>query len=190
MVDKDPPLKDNPGPPAVSPHPPDKQLLQTSWDGMKQHVDSLIDGKGRGMDERIKEPVIALNLLKVNTIQSCEGHMPVPGHYSVYPYIAIGAKEADELGKAAEASHKKATTNANPALTETLWNEYHQILAKSKQLNLIETKKVMILLDEFYANRKTSAEVRLIVDIEDMGNNRIRPQGGELFYLEESDERK
>jgi len=47
---------------------------QEKWDKVKREIENAADAEGHGIDEGIKEPVIALNAFGINTGQSCEGH--------------------------------------------------------------------------------------------------------------------
>ncbi|MDP3769564.1 MAG: hypothetical protein U1A23_00585 [Candidatus Sungbacteria bacterium] len=48
---------------------------QKAWDVMAERVARTVDGVGKRIDENIKEAVIALNMLNINTSASCEGHL-------------------------------------------------------------------------------------------------------------------
>ncbi len=168
-----------------------RQQLETNWQVMKDRIDHIVDKLGRGIDEGIKEPVIALNLLGVNTGGSCEGHMPTPKHNSPYPYIDIEAKETKELKalgtkreEALQLARAKLEAKAPEELVTQLFNNYHELDLAIRKMHLIETRKVIELLKEFYAIRQVPFERRLIAKIEGAGNCKIKPQAGDLQDLE------
>lgn len=172
----------------------DRQQKEVNWQAMSDQINGIGDKLGMGIDEGIKEPVIALNLLGVNTGGSCEGHMPIPGHNSPYPYIDVEAKETNELDKkergASKILNEKLTEKADPALIEKLSIEHLGLLTELRRANLAETEKVINLLAQFYATRNTPFSTLLIAKVEGAGNCRIKPQGGDLQDLEESPEKK
>ncbi len=176
--------------PPRNPPPPDRHARETAWNAMKTRIDRIIDGEQRGIDEGIKEPVIALKLLGVNTSQSCEGHLPTADNSSLYPYVSIEAEGAEALSKRVSESgllaNKLFAEHADPEVIRKLADEHSALLTELRRVNLRETKKVMGLLAEFYAVRQPTPERRLIAHVEGTGNCRIKPQGGDLQDLEDS----
>ncbi len=45
------------------------------WEAMAAEVARLVDGLGVPVDEGIRDTVIALRLLGIETVSSCEGHL-------------------------------------------------------------------------------------------------------------------
>ena len=63
---------------AQLPETKDKSILeqkQKEWDEKLKNIDRTVDGLGLGMDENIKEAVVALVLNGLNTEASCGGHI-------------------------------------------------------------------------------------------------------------------
>ena len=59
-------------PPSETTSSSEKEAL---WQQKKQEIDQITDGLERGIDEGIKEMVIACHLHGLTTSQSCEGHL-------------------------------------------------------------------------------------------------------------------
>src|SRR5947208_415256 len=59
---------------------------QEMWDTMSAEVNHWIDGAGYPIDKEIKDTVIALNLMGIETIASCGGHLD---HGLSYPWVDI-----------------------------------------------------------------------------------------------------
>src|SRR5262245_3085441 len=72
---------------------PTKQVI---WDNMSDEVDHWTDGIGYPIDKEIKEIVIALNLVGIKTIASCEGHFD---HGNLYPWVdlEVSSPETEKL---------------------------------------------------------------------------------------------
>jgi hypothetical protein len=64
------------------------------WNQKSREIEIVRDKKGKGIDGGIKDTVIALSLLDINTTGSCEGHIDWG---KGGPYIDIEAKESAEL---------------------------------------------------------------------------------------------
>jgi hypothetical protein len=140
-----------------------KQLI---WDEKRLQVDGIGDKLGLGIDEGIKDTVIAFNVLDINTSGSHEGKID---RYPI-PYIDIECKNIDELNKKLE-----------EAKTE---EEQNLILKEIIRGNLIERKKIATLLEEFYIARKVPFEVQIGIQTLARGWSRIQSQGAELQEVE------
>ncbi|ACL60563.1 hypothetical protein [Methylobacterium nodulans] len=70
------------------------------WRNMLGAVDAVRDRLGRPVDAGIRDTVVALNLLGLPTLQSCEGHVNAAGHGLAAPWIDL-AVEGPVLVRAA-----------------------------------------------------------------------------------------
>jgi hypothetical protein len=130
---------------------------QVQWDKIAQNVDIAEDGKSKGIDGGIKETVIALNVLNINTSQSCEGH--IDWGYAG-PWVEISPEPTEGLKKlrddiralALEVDMKEKTKAPREEL-EQLFAKTHKLEAKEDRYVLPEIKKVFDLLTEFYKER-------------------------------------
>lgn len=187
----------------LPPQPPDllppstKEQRESNWRAMSDYVNTLTDGLGLGIDEGIKEPVVGLNLLGVNTRQSCEGHVDT-GHGIAAPWIDIKAKPTTEAAGLREAS-MKLLDDAEKMATEkgyddvevaALYKEHHRLNKESRKQELVEAKKAMDLLSEFYAERQVPYDRRLVLDVKGYGGATIHPQGSNFQELAEPDVRR
>jgi hypothetical protein len=53
----------------------DKQYKKAAWENKRAEIDQIGDRLGLGIDEGIKDTVVVVNLLGINTFMSCEGHL-------------------------------------------------------------------------------------------------------------------
>src|SRR5438128_2510552 len=70
-----------------------KSEKEINWQSKLAEVEGIKDALGRGLDNHIKEAVVALNLLGVHTSASCEGHID---HGRPSPWIEIEAPNKPE----------------------------------------------------------------------------------------------
>ncbi|MGH7490507.1 MAG: hypothetical protein ACREMY_33585, partial [bacterium] len=155
--------------------PADLQQKQASWEAKRREADHIVDALGLGIDEGIKEAVVAFNLLGLNTTASCEGHTD---HGLLTPWIDVAAphkpklqyidemqvfqKVADRygipLGEFRRGVHRdgywearrEAAGNGETAEFKT-WRQQSDVLGR----------RVEEYLREFYADQKTAENVRL-----------------------------
>ena len=81
-------MNEHEGPPG-----PEKGEKQRRWDEVAERIDRTVDRLGKHIDAGIKEGVVALNVLDINTHSSCEGHLE---RGIAAPYIDIDAKLSKE----------------------------------------------------------------------------------------------
>jgi len=190
---------------------PNKQEL---WDAMSTEVSHWIDGAGYPIDKEIKETVIALNLMGIETIASCEGHLD---HGSLYPWIELQIylpetkKMMHELSEVQEQMDNEETLLKIkfPNLT---YNDFyhlpeaqnlkhlrnkHNLIAESIEQNQIKCLEPLNqLLNQFYENRKSSYDSTLIIArnssacLHSIGVDRqqIRSQREQIFNLKKYQE--
>lgn len=153
----------------------EKNEKQRRWDESAERIERTADALGRGVDQNIKETVIGLNLLDINTTASCEGHLD---HGTNAPYIDIEAKEVAEL----ENRVKEAGNIEN--------KETESIIEKIKQKNLEERRKALIVLDEFYRDRQAPFHKRLTIQGMARDRSRLESQGADLQKIEPEEIKK
>lgn len=134
------------------------------WDEIQQEVGALTDTLGKGIDEGIKPAVIAFRALDFPTSQSCEGHIRETDNDDqwgeTYPWIEVYAPEPEG------------------------WEDSPEIQQQWNEENLKEQQRMIILLDEFYQNRDTAYDTRLILrDIGLYGGFRVQSAGGAVMKL-------
>jgi hypothetical protein len=143
------------------------------WEEEKKEVDRIVDGIGERVDEGIKEAIIALSLLGINTAASCEGHLD---HGTGAPFIDIESKLAGAL----EEKMEKASSE----------EESDKIFQELQMVNLEEGKKVLDLLEEFYQDRKVPYYQRIIVVLFGSCLSRLESQGTGMQKIQPEDIKK
>lgn len=168
------------GNPQFNPRTPSKQEIQ--WEKVRVEVEKIADALGKGIDEGIKETVIAFSVNGIPTSQSCEGHLGGESdHGYPAPWITVKAlnkpkwrheneeqiyeQVAEQYGvnvdQVLNADNEKAWVEAQGLIErkdET--TEYKKWNEENKKL----FTKVKALLEEFYAGRDVPEEVRIVVD--------------------------
>ena len=138
-------------------------------------VNEIADRLGKGVDEKIKEPVAAFLIHEFTTSGSCEGHMVEEGedqHGLPYPWIEVYAPEPD--GRREAKGDKK----------EELDQEW-------RIKNFEQQQKMMGFLAEFYQGRETPFDARLAFDrVGAFGGFRVQSFGAEMTAILTPEERK
>jgi hypothetical protein len=140
------------------------------WQEVTKEFTYVTDRLGHGIDPGTLDTVVALNVLNVNTSQSCEGHID---HSIGAPYINIAAKRTPELEmlerqatnafqQAEDALKGISPSQGPPQQIEQLFIQAHQLHAEASKPHLQERQKAMNYLDEFYKDRQVSYDRRLI----------------------------
>ena len=145
---------------------------------MCERVATFTDKLGTPLDPGIKETVIALNLLGLQTVQSCEGHLD---HGCPYPWVTVINQE-----------HSRRFTNvwlhvcaleeeAKQTATEQAY-DYYLAADSALRLHLTQWKGEDMLfqqltsrLDAFYTEKGEETPVRLMVLRIHPGLCRIEP---------------
>lgn len=159
------------------------KIKQSNWAKVAAQVDEIKDGLGQPIEPGIKEVVIALSVLGINTTQSCEGHLD---RGFAGPWVEISPEETEELKKlrgdikilAADVDAKEKSKAPREELEE-LYHKTHKLDAKEDRYVLSETKKVFDLLREFYEERNPGFGQMLILRFY-RSDARLMCQGTEL----------
>ena len=139
------------------------------WEKYRADVDKIADRLGKGVDGKIKEAVAAFMAYEFPTSGSCEGHLHEEGqekHGLPYPWVEIYAPEPEGLPD--EEMKEKWTIE-----------------------NLKHRQKMMEHLSEFYQERETPFDARLVFDaIGRFGGFRVQSFGAETIELLASEDQK
>jgi hypothetical protein len=178
----------------------EKTAIERQKEQQRQAVKSefsyVTDSLGLAIDPGILDTVVALNVLGVNTFQSCEGHSDLG---TGAPYIDIEAKRTPELEmlenqattdfqEAAAALKGISLTQEIPDQIQQLYAQAHQLKAEASKPHLQERQKAMNYLDEFYKDRQVPYDRRLIiVPLFEFGESRIESQGADLQRIAPQD---
>lgn len=145
----------------------EKEIL---WEQKLAEVNEIVDRLGKGVDEKIREPVGAFLVYEFTTSGSCEGHIAEEGedeHGSPFPWVEVYAPEP-EGWKESEGKKQEWTIE-----------------------NLKQQQKIMGFLEEFYKERETPFDARLTFDrVGAFGGFRVQSFGAEMMALLTPEERK
>ncbi len=148
------------------------------WDEKLKEIEQLADATGRGIDEGIKETVVAFNVSGITTSQSCEGHFEVDGGHRPWPWVQVSAPdkplerfigESEEFAKVSEENNVPLEDLKRGHPEELYWAvekkisqnphapEYDEWETKNIELG----EKINKLLDEFYETSQVEDGIRL-----------------------------
>lgn len=158
----------------------EKNVAQEKWDKVKDEIENTADAESHGIDEGIKDAVIALNAFDINTGQSCEGHldngMSAPWVRVEAPNEPnnrfIGQNEAFE--KVAEKYDMPVEETKRMFNMDAYWEAFHECEKNGEteeyQKWREESEKLLYItkdiLDDFYKNRQVPNNVKIKVDAE------------------------
>jgi hypothetical protein len=154
---------------------PEKGEKQRRWDEVAERVGRTVDRLEKHIDEGIKEGVIALNALDVNTHSSCEGHLD---RGVAAPWIDIQAKFSKEEEEQFRELFKTKEENKE---------KFKESRDDIERRNLEEQRKIIPHLADFYKDRDVPFERRLMLGSATLG--RLESQGAR-FQKIENDETK
>lgn len=135
------------------------------WEKELSKMDEVVDEQNLGVDEEVKETVVAFNVHGFETSGSCEGHLGEEELGHLYPWIHLSTPEPEGLMDAEEELSEKL---------ETEW----------RLLNLKQKAKLISYLEEFYKNRETPLDARLSFrDIGAFGEFRVQSLGADVMEI-------
>jgi hypothetical protein len=149
-----------------------RQEREKIWRDKALAVEQITDKLGLEIDKGIKDTVIALQVLGINTTSSHEGKIDI---YPI-PYIDIESTGIESIKE-----KLKLLRPDQEAESEVLEDEI-------MRRNLEERKKIIPYLEEFYRGRDVSYEARLGIQSLARGWSRIQSQGAD-FQKVETDEK-
>ncbi len=170
-----------------------KSEREIIWGKAREEIDKMGDRLGFGIDEGIKETVVAFKVNGLPTSSSCEGHvdrgLPIP-------WVEIQApNEPDERFIGQNESFKKMAKKYNitveqvkhaknndaywEAINECAKNGETEKYKKWEEENKRLQAKARKLLNEFYKDRKVKSDIKLKID---KGVSAFRIHNGEKDY--------
>ena len=159
----------------------ERVVKERRWQEVSAEVGRITDRLGLPIDEGIKETVVALNVLAINTTQSCEGH---PDWGTGSPWIDLAAKDSDDLEQrmrdAFAAANSGDAQHFQPADVAKLYEEAHRLRLEVSRQHLTEARKVIRHLEAFYRDRPVPFDRRLTLQSFGSGRTRIESQGAML----------
>ena len=152
---------------------------ERQYEEMCKRVATFTDKLGATVDSGIFEMVVALNLLGLHTLQSCEGHLD---HGYPYPWVTIIDEERSRMFNRLWLSICELEEQAKVSKTETAYDHY---LCADVELRLLLTqweakddvyRKITELLETFSkAQERQAHPARLFVKRLHPGLYRIEP---------------
>lgn len=122
----------------------DRTVKEKKWQNATAEINKITDALGKGIDEGVKETVIALNVLGINTTQSCEGHLD----WGISaPWVDIGARGMDDVERKLfetldKASHPQEH-HISPQDQEKLYEEAGRFRQELRKKNIEEGQKTV-----------------------------------------------
>lgn len=132
---------------------------EEAWEKATKDVETDTDGVGRGIDDGIKEAIVAMRVNDFETEQSCEGGEH-DEHGQPYPWIRFSTPEPEG------------------------WEDNEGLKNEWKRANEEQRTRLAVLLEEFSAGRETPEDVRLTLEDHGIyGAFEIHSQGGEAMKV-------
>ena len=129
------------------------------WRNVEQWANEVTDGVGCLIDAGILETVIVLNVMRVHTLASCQGHIE---RGIGAPWVEISAENARTVADIALQKLWKSEEQKDRQRRTVLRDEAERMRLDAKRLHLVERLKLVTYLDSFYEKRVTSFENHLI----------------------------
>jgi hypothetical protein len=151
---------------------------EQTWCKRLLELDQIVDGLGHGIDEEIKEPLVALLVNELPTSASCGGHLdhglgapwidirqPNPPKLTHENQTVIEEKYANQSGLSlADFRRGEDIENFFKAAEEIGSQPELPEFTQYKNKNLELNTRLTGLLEEFYQNRPVEPNVKLVVD--------------------------
>ena len=149
----------------------EKQWQQTRL----EFVDHIVDGIGTRMDKGIIDTAVALNVLDIHTLASCEGHMD---HGTFAPWIDIGTDfELIDSVRQLKDQAMDIYQQGDEELATLMFQNAERMRLTVKTAQTEGLKKLMSALEEFYDDREVPLDQRLVLLIASDGFARLESQG-------------
>lgn len=163
-----------------------KLQKEQSWQEVASRFARVVDGVGCSIDDGILETVIALNVLGITTLASCEGHLD---HGLAAPWIDVGNPQAKPLARSAY-QKLNAVQQVPQSERQARREEAEEARLLAKRLHWVEHQKVSHYLDLFYGQHHAPLEARLILShAEWSGIARLESHGASVQDVLAEDER-
>ena len=133
------------------------------WRDVAGKMSRVTDKLGMTIDPGIMDTVVALNLLGIPTVQSCEGHID---HGIAAPWIFF----------------------TSPGIDDRPGQPQH-IYEQNRQKHIQDQQKMLSYLDTFYANIKVLHDRMLIVYRRTPGTSVLESQGARCQFFDSLEEK-
>lgn len=156
-----------------------QQTEEERYQEMSAYISNLTDKLGMPIDSGIFETVVVLNLLGLQTFQSCEGHMD---HGCPYPWVMVIDNERSRIFNRMWMHVCELEKHAPAAQTKEAYDSYlsadiylHVLMVKWEAEDTV-FEHITEMLDSFYAGQQEPTNpARLLVKRLHPGTYRIEP---------------
>lgn len=153
------------------------------WQIVAAQMERTTDVLGKGIDPGVFETVVALNVLGIPTVGSCEGHLE---RAVAAPWVDVEPPEVLALRQQLRELQDQEGVQRTPGVTYTPSEAVQRLRQEIKEQQLAARLKVMTLLDAFYRERWVPYDRRLIITNRDwLGRSRIECQGTDFQEVAE-----
>jgi len=154
---------------------------EKTWSRIALEVEHITDKLGQGVDEQVKETLVALKANEFGTTASCEGHLDrgLP-----YPWVDVESilaeNDANLVSRYSDLKNKyrlerKGKLEMNPQEKE----EYGNMTKRQIEENQKTYEKFSLLIDEFYETSKNTDESsKLIINKGPWNQSRLQTAEG------------
>ena len=115
---------------------------EVKLDKARDRVERIVDKLGKGIDEGIKESVVAFMMHEFPTSGSCEGHLTDNKNNRPFLYSHVDIQEPEPEG----------------------WRDNKELQEQWSEANALQKIRMQKLLDEFYADKNVDDEYRLVIN--------------------------
>lgn len=159
-------------------------LVLEDWQAIAEKLSHTTDALGKGIDTGIFNAVVALNVLGIPTVASCEGHLE---RAIAAPWIDVEPPGVLTLRQQLRELQDQEGVQRTPGAAYTPSDAIQRLRQEIKEQQLNARLKLMALLDAFYRERLVPYDRRLIISNRDwLGRSRLECQGTELQEIAES----
>ncbi|MBU1202645.1 hypothetical protein KKH39_01205 [Patescibacteria group bacterium] len=109
---------------------------------LRAEVEKITDSLGFGIDENIKDSIVAVKAHDFSTSASCEGHLTDKENDRSFLYPSIDIEEPEPEG----------------------WRDDEELQRQWSEANALQREKMQKLLDEFYADRDVDEVYKLTIN--------------------------
>ncbi len=151
---------------------------QQHWQRAIDQYQRIVDGQRMPIDTGILETVVALNLLGLKTVASCEGHLSW-GRGAPWVHIRADDTQREDalvVLRRREIQQQIETQSLSKDETNRLYADFHQLEKQAEIKHVLLRQKLLEALALFYEDRQVPYDQRL--SIQDLGViSRLESQG-------------
>lgn len=154
-----------------------------TWQAVTEQMRRTLDGLGKGIDPGIFETVVALNVLGIPTVASCEGHLE---RAIAAPWVEIEPGEVLALRQQLRELQDQEGIQRTPGTTYLPSEAVARLRQTIKEHQLAARRALMDVLDAFYCDRLVPYDCRLIITSREwLGRSRLECQGTDFQEVAE-----